>query len=81
VVDLPLLASSVVEEILNVAERQRVLHHVHHHHETDHFGRAAEITEGVGRRGYAAAVPALCYRVPNFGLTEPFGIVTAFIEP
>jgi hypothetical protein len=34
------------QEILDVAQRQRVLH-VHHHDQTDHFWRAVEIPERV----------------------------------
>ena len=34
------------QEILDVAQRQRVLH-VHHHDQTDHFWRAVEISERV----------------------------------
>ena len=34
------------QEILDIAQRQRVFH-VHHHDQTDHFWRAVEISEGV----------------------------------
>jgi len=35
------------QQVLEVPERQRVLH-VHHHHEADHLGRGVEVAEWAG---------------------------------
>ena len=37
------------QNILDLSQRQRIAD-IHHHHETDHLGRAVEITEGIAHR-------------------------------
>src|SRR5271166_2821221 len=66
------------QEILDVAQRQRVFH-VHHHDQTDHFWRAVEISERVAyglrlpqpktARKIALTVPRTR---PEVTLTKPF---------
>jgi hypothetical protein len=43
------------QQVLYVAQRQRVLH-VHHHHQADHLGRWVEVAEGVGGPGHGRIV-------------------------
>ena len=53
------------QQILDVAQRQRVSH-VHHHHQTDHLWRAVEISEWI------AHAPRLTHpAVREFALTPP----------
>ena len=55
------------QQILDVAQRQRVSH-VHHHHQTDHLWRAVEISEWI------AHAPRLTHpAVREFALTPPSG--------
>src|SRR5208337_1842182 len=55
------------QEILDVAQRQRVLH-VHQHRQTDYLGRAVEIAE---RAAHGPSLPRA--EAPRaFGLTKPF---------
>ena len=39
------------QQVLQIPQRQRVLH-VHHHHHADHLGRAVEVADRVGRFGH-----------------------------
>src|SRR5208337_1089826 len=55
------------QEILDVAQRQRVLH-VHHHDQTDHFWRAVEISERVAH-GLKLPQPETARKI---GLTVPY---------
>src|SRR5271166_5390155 len=54
------------QEILDVAQRQRVFH-VHHHDQTDHFWRAVEISERVA---HGLMLPR-SKTAREFGLTTP----------
>jgi len=56
------------QEILDVAQRQRVLH-VHHHDQADHFWRAVEISERVAH-GLKLPQPKTTRKI---GLTMPTG--------
>ena len=56
------------QEILDVAQRQRVFH-VHHHDQTDHCWRAVEIPERVT---HGLMLPR-SKTAPEFGLTTPHG--------
>src|SRR5271166_4541983 len=58
------------QEILDVAQRQRVFH-VHHHDQTDYFWRAVEIPERVA---HAPKLPQP-ETAQEIGLTEPFVVL------
>jgi len=59
------------QEILDIAQRQRVSH-IHHHHQANDFWRAVEIPERVAH-GSKLPQPG---KAQEIGLTEPFKSLT-----